>query len=97
MSDKNKDRGDRIPPVMLGPDSGRKIADYLEQEQRMTEEHNVFLNDLRDSGITNMYGATPYLEDEFGLNPEESRSILGEWMDSFYNGGINDPAVKGNA
>ena len=24
-----------------------------------------FLNDLRDSGVTNMYGATPYIVEEF--------------------------------
>jgi uncharacterized protein YciI len=97
MSSKNTDRGERVPPVLLGPDSGRKIADHLEQEHVMTEEHNEYLNDLRDSGATNMFGATPYLEDEFGLDQKEARSILSEWMESFSNGGINDPAVKENA
>jgi hypothetical protein len=58
----------------------------------MNEEHNEYLIDLRDSGVTNMFGATPYLEESFGLSTAEARTILGEWINSFSNGGINDPA-----
>tara|TARA_B100000767_G_scaffold275340_1_gene311832 strand:- start:695 stop:1708 length:1014 start_codon:yes stop_codon:yes gene_type:complete len=43
----------------------------------------TFLNDLRDSGITNMFGAGSYLEDEFGLDKREAREILAKWMRSF--------------
>lgn len=48
-------------------------------------EKNVceFLNDLRESGVTNMYGASPYIEEEFGLNKRESRRILSLWMENF--------------
>ena len=42
-----------------------------------------FLVALRDSGATNMFGATPYLQDEFGLSKSEARKILSEWMKSF--------------
>lgn len=49
----------------------------------MTDEHKQFLEDLRDSGETNMFGATPYLMDEFGLSKSEARAILTEWMESF--------------
>jgi hypothetical protein len=49
----------------------------------MTEEHKEFLDDLRESGITNMFGAAPYLANEFGISIEEARTILKEWMDSF--------------
>lgn len=41
----------------------------------------VFLNNLRESGITNMFGATPYLQEEFGFGKLEAREILTEWMD----------------
>ena len=34
-----------------------------------------FLNDLRDSGVTNMFGAIPYLMDEFILDENEAKSI----------------------
>lgn len=43
----------------------------------------IFLNDLRDSGITNMFGATPYLEDKFQTNKEVARALLLAWMNVF--------------
>jgi hypothetical protein len=48
-------------------------------------EKNVceYLNDLRESGVTNMFGAAPYVEDEFGLNKGEARRILSLWMANF--------------
>ena len=42
-----------------------------------------YLNELRDSGITNMFGAAAYLVDEFGLSKKEAREILLAWMNSF--------------
>lgn len=42
-----------------------------------------FLVALRDSGATNMFGATPYLQDAFDLSKSEARKILSEWMKSF--------------
>jgi len=49
-----------------------------------TQEHFDFLEELRESGITNMFGAGPFLEDEFPeLNAQEARTVLGKWMDSF--------------
>ena len=51
----------------------------------MKKQHKEFLDMLRKSGITNMFGATPYLQDEFALNRKEARAILSEWMTSFKN------------
>lgn len=43
-----------------------------------------FLDDLRESGITNMYGAVPYLVQEFPeLSKEEAKKILLSWMETF--------------
>ncbi len=45
-----------------------------------------FLNDLRESGVTNMFGAAPYLVqafDEDNLTLKQAREILGRWMKSF--------------
>jgi hypothetical protein len=39
-----------------------------------------FLNRLRESGETNMYGASPYLQEEFGYRKHEARKILTDWM-----------------
>ena len=46
-------------------------------------EYFEYLVELRDSGETNMWGAAPYLEREFGLTPQEARDILIKWIESF--------------
>ncbi len=55
----------------------------IKSEAMMTREQKDFLDDLRESGETNMFGAGPYLEAEFGLDRREARAVLKEWMDSF--------------
>ena len=57
---------------------------------KMTKEHNGYLIDLRDSGVTNMWGATPYLEEAFGLSQADAGDVLCEWINSFDTGGINN-------
>ncbi len=48
------------------------------------DSHLTYLDDLRESGITNMFGAGAYLLDEFSeLNVRESRTVLTYWMESF--------------
>ena len=42
----------------------------------------TFLDDLKDSGKTNMFGAAPYLQREFGLEKREAREVLSNWMKS---------------
>ena len=50
----------------------------------MNEEHKQYLDELRDSGETNMYGASPYLMVAFPeLTNKEANNILLEWMQSF--------------
>ncbi len=48
-----------------------------------TNEHLEYLDDLRDSGVTNMYGAPAYLEDEFGLSREDAVDVTAYWMHMF--------------
>lgn len=50
----------------------------------------LFLNDLRESGITNMFGASPYIEDEFGYDRRTSMTLLSAWMDNFNDDGNYD-------
>ena len=47
------------------------------------EEYFEYLNTLRETGVTNMFGAGPYLQQAFGLTRHEARKVLGEWMNSF--------------
>jgi hypothetical protein len=46
-------------------------------------QYFLYLNDLRDSGETNMWLAAPYLEAEFGLDRREAKDILLAWIRSF--------------
>tara|TARA_R110000787_G_scaffold70091_1_gene155815 strand:- start:13333 stop:13518 length:186 start_codon:yes stop_codon:yes gene_type:complete len=39
-----------------------------------------YLDNLRESGVTNMFGAGVYLENEFGLEKKEARKVLANWM-----------------
>ena len=47
------------------------------------QEAYFFLDDLRDSGVTNMYGAGEYLQDEYDIDKYEAREILKSWMEDF--------------
>jgi len=50
---------------------------------QVDEERLNFLDELRESGITNMYGAAPFLQGQFpGLDRKEAERILAHWMDT---------------
>lgn len=43
-----------------------------------------FLDDLRESGSTNMFGARPYLMREYGgMTKDEASTVLAAWHDTF--------------
>ena len=46
------------------------------------DEYFEYLEELRQSGVTNMFGASPYLMEEFCLSKYEARDILLKWMKS---------------
>lgn len=54
--------------------------EYAEQDLQTAFDYLV---KLRDSGETNMWGAAPYLEREFGLSRVEARDIHLAWIKSF--------------
>ena len=47
------------------------------------QDYFSYLVELRDSGVTNMLGAAPYLEDKFWLEPSEAKEVLRLWIKSF--------------
>ncbi len=57
----------------------------MTRPDNITEEHLTFLDNLRDSGVTNMLGAGDFISRRFGVDTEEAHSILRYWMDSFGN------------
>ena len=46
-------------------------------------EYYVYLEELRQSGETNMFGASPYLESVFGLSRREAIKVLSNWMENY--------------
>ena len=63
----------------------------IEKEDFITEEHLNYLDDLRESGVTNMLGAASYIQDMFfSLSMSESREVLTYWMESWGERHNND-------
>lgn len=54
----------------------------------MKKEHKNFLNNLRNSGAVNMFGAGEFLMRTFNLDKREANKILIEWMESFSEEGV---------
>ena len=48
----------------------------IDRPEEVTEEMLVYLDELRESGETNMFGARPYVAQEFGLKPEVAGRVL---------------------
>ncbi len=55
----------------------------MEKPKIVKDEHLTYLDNLRESGETNMFGATSYIEDTFGVSRIDARNILQYWMKSF--------------
>ena len=53
---------------------------------KTTNKYWIYLENLRRSGETNMFGAVPYLTAEFedeGMTRNEARKILADWMNNY--------------
>ena len=62
------------------------MPDQIARPEFVLDEQLEYLDNLRESGETNMFGATPYLVDEFPeLSKQEARKILTYWMETFGN------------
>ena len=47
------------------------------------EEMFEYLDTLRETGVTNMFGAAPYLQQAFGIDKNEAKTILLDWMKNY--------------
>jgi hypothetical protein len=54
-----------------------------EHGEELVNEVFTFLDELRESGDTNMYGASPYIEDEFDMKRRAGAPFLSSWMESY--------------
>ena len=46
-------------------------------------KHWIYLERLRRSGVVNMYGAAPYVENEFDVSSKEAVKIVSDWMRNY--------------
>jgi len=55
------------------------------------EEKKMFdyLNMLRNSGVTNMFGAGSYIVANFGVSKQDGNKILSKWMEHFNKDGYD--------
>jgi hypothetical protein len=57
-----------------------------------------YLDSLRESRITNMFGARPYVQQAFPKwGPEKAGKVLTTWMKTFSNETPKERAIKGLA
>ena len=62
----------------------------MESQIKITESEKEmfeFLNDLRESGSINMFGARPCLAKQFELSKKESLNTLVKWTENFNENG----------
>lgn len=67
-----------------GFEEGQTAGEQAERPDYITDDHLTFLDELRESGATNMFGARPYIMDEFpDLSNKQAAAVLGYWMKTF--------------
>ena len=57
----------------------------IERPEIVEDEHLTYLDNLRESGVVNMFGATSYIIMKFSIDFLDATIILRYWMDSFGN------------
>ena len=55
----------------------------IERPEIVEDEHLTYLDDLRESGVTNMLEGNVYLEKRFNLSNRDASNVLVYWMKSF--------------
>ena len=55
----------------------------IERPEVVKDAHLDYLDKLRESGETNMYGSGPYVEREFLVTRRQAQDIVIYWMESF--------------
>ncbi|MCB8988116.1 MAG: hypothetical protein H6661_10255 [Ardenticatenaceae bacterium] len=62
-----------------------ELDDPADEDGEEWDEDEVFdfLDTLRDSGVVNMFGARPYLQETFGFDQDTAADWLTRWMESY--------------
>lgn len=57
--------------------------DQTKRPEFVKDKHLEYLDELRDSGVTNMLGGGNYLQTTFGLDKKMASDIFWYWADTF--------------
>jgi hypothetical protein len=74
---------DKMQEGREAPVTERDMAALNPEQQALVQNHGEkleYLEGLRKSGVTNMFGAGEYLEAVFGIDVNEARKVLSAWM-----------------
>ena len=58
-------------------------TETIDRPKGVTEARLKYLDELRESGVTNMFGAGAYLERRFKIDRKEASAVLAYWMKTF--------------
>ena len=59
----------------------------FEYKDKVQQKHFEYLDDLRASGETNMFGSPAYLQRTFALKENESYEVFEAWANTFEDRG----------
>jgi hypothetical protein len=59
------------------------MSEITQRPESVTDEHLEYLDGLRKSGVTNMFGGARYLIQEFDMGSEQASDTLSYWMETF--------------
>ena len=54
-----------------------------DRPSHVKDKHLEYLDALRESGITNMYGTAPYVQRAFRMSADKAHATLICWMQTF--------------
>lgn len=57
----------------------------IERPSIVDDEHLFYLDQLRESGVTNMFAAPQYLVEDFDVSKADARTIFKYWSQTFGN------------
>ena len=53
------------------------------QQELLSTKVFKYLDNLRESGVTNMLGVTEFITDTFNISKDTAKELLIEWMQTF--------------
>lgn len=65
------------------PQGTTRLAFFSTEDSTMFPEHKQFLDQLRESGVCNMFESPQLLMRQFGLSRQQAMQVFKEWTKGF--------------